>query len=168
MNRSDIIRPAIALLAMLTAAGAAVAGGPSADGDPASFVRTLYERNAALEAGAERPDEAQVLEPWSSDLRALWTRSRADPSADVPDGPITHMYFGRPWLPRQEVRIVAVGEEARSGDHATVGVRLSVRGEPRRVTVHVVREGKSWRVSDVVYGAGGSYRATLKAWGGLP
>lgn len=104
---------------------------------------------------------------WSSALRELWIKSHEHPSPDVPDGPITHAYFVRPWLPNAKVTVEGYELLSRSSHRASVAVRMTVRGDKRRCRVSLVWEDGSWHVDDIDYGNGHSYVATLKEWGGL-
>lgn len=144
------------------------AGDAEASAGHLETVRRVYEESLAIEQRRlPRPGQGAFMAPWSEDLKALWQKSRENPSPDVPDGPITHTYFGRPWLPNWEVEIHGFDLVSASAERARVAVRLTVHGMKRRCIVSVVKEGGQWRIADIDYGNGHSYVATLKAWGGL-
>src|SRR5215211_7687777 len=109
-------------------------------GDAAAFVRDFYIQEVARHAAQANRNKA-----------------------NVPLGPIFHIFFGQGALPGREIKLGAVTP---SGGDA-VSVALTIQGHPRQLVVHTVREGGAWKFADIDYGSGESFIAYFRRRAGL-
>ncbi len=121
--------------------------------DGVAFVRDLYARQVALHNARGRMTQADFLPLFARDLRALMQAPRPG-LARAPAGPILNAFFGWGILPGQPVALQRV--RAAGGG---IAVDIVARGEPRRITVSLLREQGLWKIADISYGHGESLRA---------
>jgi len=121
--------------------------------DGVAFVRDLYARQVALHNARGRMTQADFLPLFALSLRALMQAPRPG-LAREPAGPILHAFFGWGILPGQPVTLQRV--RAAGGG---IAVDIVARGEPRRITVSLLREQGLWKIADISYGHGESLLA---------
>lgn len=121
--------------------------------DGVAFVRDLYARQVALHNAHGRMTQADFLPLFALSLRALMQAPRPG-LARAPAGPILNAFFGWGILPGQPVALQRV--RAAGGG---IAVDIVARGEPRRITVSLLREQGLWKIADISYGHGESLQA---------
>ena len=132
-------------------------------GDAVAFVRDFYIQEIARHATKERASEADFLSVFTADAQNVWRAAQANRNkANIPVGPILHIFFGRGALPGREIKLGAV---VSSGGDA-VSVALTIQGNPRQLVVHTVREGGAWKFADIDYGSGESFVAYFRGLAG--
>ena len=75
------------------------------------------------------------------------------------EGPILNAYFGWGVLPGQTLEIMRVATLGEDASTARVALDVRVNGRARRVTVEMRRVSGAWRIDDLVYDEGESFRA---------
>ena len=125
-------------------------------GDAVAFVRDFYAQEIARHAAKKYASEAEFLSIFTVDAQKVWHAAQANRNkANVPLGPILHVFLGQGALPGREIKLGAV---TASGDDA-VSVALTIQGNPRQLVVRTVREGGTWKFADIDYGSGESFIA---------
>jgi hypothetical protein len=133
-------------------------------GDAVAFVFDFYTQEVARHAAKEHASEAEFLSVFTADAQKVWHAAQANRSkANVPLGPIFHIFFGQGALPGREIKLGAVTP---SGGDA-VSVALTIQGHPRQLVVQTVREGGVWKFADIDYGSGESFIAYFRRRAGL-
>ena len=138
-----------------TPPGRAECGGQSA----ASFVETLYQKQARLQAKETMLGEEEYQALFARRMRRLMRAPRDFPK-NMLFGRVLNAFFGWGVLPFAEVGIgkVALVDGDDSGP-ATVRVEIEHRGEPHNILVRVVIENGDWRIADISYDNGKSLAA---------
>jgi len=161
MHRREFILAVSAAAALLAVprSGYAECGGESA----ASFVETLYRKQARLQAAETPPGEKEYQALFSRRMRRLMQAPRQFPK-DMLIGRVLNAFFGWGVLPFAEVEIgkVALVDGDDSGP-ATVGVQIEYRSEQHKVLVRVVIENDDWRIADISYDNGISLAAHYRS-----
>jgi len=127
---------------------------PARAEDGVAFVRDLYARQVALHNARGRMAEADFLPLFARTLRTLMQAPRPG-LAHAPAGPILNAFFGWGILPGQPVTLQWV----RAAAGGAVAVEIVARGEPRQITLRLVREQGLWKIADISYGHGESLLA---------
>ncbi|WP_068025085.1 hypothetical protein [Rhodoplanes sp. Z2-YC6860] len=126
------------------------------DDDTVAFVRDFYTREIARHAAKEHQSDDDFLKVFTVEARELWRAAQENRGkANVPLGPIRHLFLGQGVLPGREV---ALGPVTASG-HNAVAVELTVQGNPRQLVIRTAREGLSIKFADIDYGDGESFVA---------
>lgn len=149
----------------LLSLAALVAAAPADAQDDAAvaFVRDFYVKEIARHAAKEHQSEDDFLKVFTADTQELWRAAQANRGkANVPLGPIRHLFLGAGVLPGREVKLRAV---AAAGGGA-VSVALAVEGNPRQLVVRTVREGATFKFADIDYGDGESFVAYFRRLAG--
>jgi hypothetical protein len=150
------------LLSLATALMAAPAHAQT--GDAVTFVRDFYTQEIARHAAKKYASEAEFLSVFTADAQKVWHAAQANRNkANVPLGPILHVFLGQGALPGREIKLGAVTPS--SGD--AVSVALTIQGNPRQLVVRTVREGGTWKFADIDYGSGESFIAYHRRRAGL-
>ncbi len=161
MDRREFLLalPATALPFAMTTFARAECGGQSA----ASFVETLYQKQARLQAAETPPGEAEYQALFSRRMRRLMRAPRHFPK-NMLIGRVLNAFFGWGVLPFAEIGIgkVALIDGDDSGP-ATVRVEIEHRGELHKVLVRVVIENDDWRIADISYDNGKSLAAHYRS-----
>jgi hypothetical protein len=151
----DVTRRVLLSMAVAVVAAPANAQG----GGAAAFVRDFYTREIARHAANEGSSEPDLLAVFTADAQRLWRAAQANRnSPNEPLGPILHVFFGQGALPGREVRLGAVS----AAGAGAVSVGLHIQGHPRQLVVRTVREGGTWKISDIDYGNGESFVAYFR------
>ena len=147
-------------LALLLVVAAFMAAPARAQSDDAvTFVRDFYVKEIAQHAAKKYAREADFLSVFTADAQKVWHAAQANrnkPNSSL--GPILHVFLGQGALPGREIKLGAVTS---SGGDA-VSVALTVQGNPRQLIVHTVRDGGTWKFSDIDYGGGESFMARFR------
>ncbi len=159
MNRREFFLAFSAGAALIAATRPlhAECGGESA----ASFVETLYQKQARLQAERAPLGPEEFEARFSRRMRKLMQAPRLNnPNL----GPLSNAFFGRGVLPGADIKVgkVALVDGDDTGP-ATVRVVIEHRGEPRKILVRVVIEDDDWRIANISYDSGGSLRDHYRA-----
>lgn len=155
----DLTRRMVLSLAAFVAAAPAFAQ----DDDVVAFVRDFYNQEIARHAAKQNRSEDDFLQVFTKEAQELWRAAQQNRSrANIPLGPIRHLFLGTGVLPGREVKLGAV---AASGGGA-VSVALTVQGSPRQLVVRTVREGGALKFADIDYGDGESFIAYFRRLAG--
>jgi hypothetical protein len=150
---------------MVLSLAAVVAAAPAYAQDDAAvvFVRDFYTQEIARHAAKQNQSEDDFLRVFTKDAQELWRAAQQNRSkANIPLGPIRHLFLGTGVMPGREVRLGAV---TASGAGA-VSVALTVQGHPRQLVVRTVREGGALKFADIDYGDGESFIAYFRRLAG--
>jgi hypothetical protein len=130
---------------------------PSAD-DAVAFVRDFYTREIARHNAKERLDEGEFLNTFTRETRRIWIAARDNKNPpQVPLGLVVNAFFGPGALPGREVKFVQIGVVGGGAQLLVVAVDVVIDGNPRKLHVHVVRDGNTWRFDDIDYGGRESF-----------
>jgi hypothetical protein len=155
----DLTRRMVLSLAAVVAATKAFAQ----EDEVVAFVRDFYAKEIARHTAKEHQSEDDFLKIFTADAQQLWRAAQANRSkANVPLGPIRHLFLGPGVLPGREVKLGAV---TASGGGA-VSVALTVQGNPRQLVIRTVREGGVLKFADIDYGDGESFVAYFRRLAG--
>jgi len=154
-----LTRRMVLTLAALVAAAPAFAQ----EDETVAFVRDFYTQEVARHAAKQYQSEDEFLRVFTKDAQELWRAAQANRSkANVPVGPIRHLFLGAGVLPGREVKLGAV---TASGAGA-VSVALTVQGNPRLLVIRTVREAGALKFADIDYGDGESFIAYFRKLAG--
>ena len=150
----DLTRRMVLSLAALFAAAPAFAQ----EEDVVAFVRDFYTKEVARHAAKQNQSEDDFLQVFTKDAQELWRAAQANRGkANVPLGPIRHLFLGTGVLPGREVKLGAV---------TASGGALTVQGNPRQLVVRTAREGGALKIADIDYGDGESFLAYFRKLAG--
>jgi len=145
-------RTILAAFAMMLAPSVKAAA-ETQEREDVTFVRRTYQRQILRDVRNAPMTEAELQAVFTNDVRDL-LQAPVPPRPDLPIGPKLHAFYGPGVLPGWEVTLHGYTP----GD-GTVAVDIKVRGVPRRLVVHPVREEDEWRIANIVYGPGEDFVA---------
>ena len=144
VTRRDVLA-AFAAMLTLPLRGAAA---ETQEREDVTFVRRTYQRQILRDVRNVPMTDAELQAVFTNDVRRL-LQSPVPPRPDVPIGPKLHAFYGPVVLPGSEVTL-----HGYTPGEGTVAVDIKIRGVPRRLVVHPVREDGEWRIANIVYGPG--------------
>lgn len=149
--------------AMIAAALAAWIVTPAwaSDTSPAATLRGLYQREIERHNRRLPADNDGFYAMFTRQMRELMNAPRTA-NANLSAGPILHALFGWGALPGREVVLGDVTSTSEDANSATVRVALTVLGNPRQLTVALLREGGAWRIDDIAYAPGDTLASYYK------
>jgi hypothetical protein len=155
-SKATIMPLLFALLLLLLPAGAARA---QAQDNPQSVVRQLFADHFMHDMGFTRESVARKRAWLTPDLSQQIDAYFRRPS--VPDQ--VPVIDGDPFTNTQEYpSAFAAGAAVQSAGKTSVPVVMTIGTERRTVQVQVVRQTPGWRVDDLVYADGSTFRVLLK------
>jgi hypothetical protein len=119
----------------------------------ATFLRDLYQREIERHNRRLPSDNNGFYAMFTRPMRELMIAPRVA-NANLPAGPILHALFGQGALPGREVVLGDVTLVREDASSAAVRVTLTVLGNPRQLTVALLRENGVWRIDDIDYAPG--------------
>lgn len=138
------------------------------DNEAVVFVREFYTREIARHNAKGRIDDGEFLNAFTRDTQRIWIAARDNKnSPQVPLGPVVNAFFGPGALPGREIRLVNVAVVGGGAQLLVVSVDVLIDGNPRKLHVHAVRNGNSWRFDDIDYGGRESFVSYYRLRAGL-
>jgi len=128
-----------------------------AEDSAAAWIQTLYRTEIARRPG-EPVSQESFLSAFTPSLREIWLAARKGPGPKM-EGPILNAYFGWGVLPGHSIEITRVATLSEDASSGRVALELRVNGRARRVIVETRRISGAWRIDDIVYDQGESFRA---------
>jgi hypothetical protein len=150
MNRRQL------LLGFIPLCGLPIGAAVAAD-SAATWVRALYQAEIDRRLG-DPVSQAAFLSVFTPRMQEIWLAARKGPGPKM-EGPILHAYFGWGVLPGQPVVVEKVATLAEDASTARVALDLRVNGRARRVVVEARQIAGAWRIDDIAYDQGESFRA---------
>jgi hypothetical protein len=133
-------------------------------GDAVAFVRDFYAQEIARHTAKQRVSEDDFLSVFTARAQNVWRAAQANRNkANIPVGPIFHIFFGQGALPGREIKLGAVASAG--GDAASVA--LAIQGNPRQLVIRTAREDGAWKFADIDYGGGESFIAYFRRRAGF-
>jgi hypothetical protein len=150
MNRRQFLLGLVPLCCILVAAAFA------AD-SAAAWVRALYQTEIARRPG-EPISQERFLSAFTPRTQEIWLAARKGPGPKM-EGPILNAYFGWGVLPGHSVELMGISTLGADASTARIALDLRVNGRARRVIVEARRVSGAWRIDDIIYDEGESFRA---------
>jgi len=135
--------------------GAAFAAESAAD-----WTRALYQREIRRHLAGESVSQEEFLSPFAPRTQEAWLAARKGPGPAI-EGPILHPYFGWGVLPQQPVALLGVEAQQDDGSFARIKIDLRIKGLARRAIVEMRKISSDWRIDDIAYEQGESFREYL-------
>jgi hypothetical protein len=150
MNRSQFLLGLIPLCCV--SIGAAFAADSAA-----AWIQTLYQTEIGRRSD-EPVSQERFLSVFTPRMQEIWLAARKGPGPKM-EGPILNAYFGWGVLPGQAVAVTGVATLGEDVSTARVALDLRVNGRARRVVVETQRISGAWRIDNIGYDQGESFRA---------
>jgi hypothetical protein len=154
MNRGQFLA-SVCMLFYAVSFGAAFAAESAAD-----WTRALYQREIGRHLAGESVSQEEFLSPFTPRTQEAWLAARKGPGPAM-DGPILHPYFGWGVLPRQPVALLGVETQQDDGSFARIKIDLRIKGLARWAIVEIRKISGDWRIDDIAYDQGQSFREYL-------